>query len=145
MTPYDHAPPVSPLREEPGSPAPPPLKQSGSEKRQRNRKTDTRWDDAEYFILTERAKETGLSRNAYIRAVVTGTPGPRAQRAPHVNAVELADATAAQNKAGNLLNQIAHPLNAGRSVFARDYNLAIDKTLAALDRILEIVGRKDRQ
>ena len=95
MTPYDHAPPVSPLREEPGSAAPPPLKQSGSEKRQRNRKTDTRWDDAEYFILTERAKETGLSRNAYIRAVVTGTPGPRAQRAPHVNAVELAAATAA--------------------------------------------------
>ena len=144
MTPYDHEPPVSPLREEPGSAAPP-LKQSGSENRQRNRKTDTRWDDAEYSILSERAKETGLSRNAYIRAVVTGTPGPRAQRAPHVNAVELGKAAAALNKAGNLLNQIAHPLNAGRSVFARDYNLAVEKTLEALDRILEIVGRKDRE
>ena len=91
MTPYDHAPPVSPLSEEPGSP-PPPLNQSGSEKRQRNNKTDTRWDDAEYSILTERSKETGLSRSAYIRAVVIGTPGPRAQRAPHVTAVELGKA-----------------------------------------------------
>jgi hypothetical protein len=123
----------------------PPLKSSGSEKRQRNQKTDTRWDDAEYSALMEKAQETGLSRNAYIRAVVLGTPGPRAQRAPHVNAVELAQATAALNKAGSNLNQIAHVLNAGGSIVSQEAFAALAETRAALARILEIVGRKDRK
>ncbi len=141
---FGPAAPVSPPCEEPGSAAPP-LKQSGSEKRQRNNRTHTRWDDPEYSALTQKAQETGLSRDGYIRACALGTPGPRAQRAPHVNAEALGEATAALNKAGNLLNQIAGPLNAARSVYAREYALGIEKTLEALDRILEIVGRKDRE
>lgn len=130
-------------------PAPPPCKASGSEKRQRNNKTDVRWDDAEYAALTEKAQQTGLSVNAYIRACALGTSGPRAQRAPHVNAVVLAGATAALNKAGNNLNQIAHAFNAallgGRPIVADQCAAALAMTLEALDRILEIVGRKDRE
>jgi hypothetical protein len=116
-------------------------KPSRREKRQRNHKTDTRWDDAEYSILAERSQETGLSRNAYIRAAVTGTPGPRARRAPHLNAVELAKATAALNKAGSLLNQMAHVLNTGGSILTHECFAALAETRAALARILEIVGR----
>lgn len=148
MTPYDHAPPVSPPCEEPGSAAQS-LKKSGSEKRQRNHRTHTRWDGPEYFTLTQKAQETGLTRDGYIRACALGTPGPRAQRAPHVNAVELADATAALNKAGNLLNQIAHGVNAALLagqpiVLPPALPGAIENANAAIDRILEITGRKDR-
>lgn len=120
-------------------------KASGSEKRQRNRKTDIRWDEAEYSLLMRNAQKTGLTRNGYIRASVLGTPGPRAQRAPHVNAVELAKATAALNKGGSLLNQIAHVLNAGGSIASHETFAALAETRAALSRILEIVGRRNRE
>jgi len=123
-------------------------KASGSEKRQRNNKTDVRWDDAEYAALTEKAQEAALSVNACIRACALGTSGPRARRAPHVNAVALGEATAELNKVGSNLNQIAHALNAallsGRPIVADKCDTAIALTLQALDRILEITGRKDR-
>lgn len=116
-----------------------------SEKRQRIWKTDTRWDHAEYSALTEKAQDTGLSRNAYIRAAVLGTPGPRAQRRPPVNAEQLARATAALNKAGSNLNQIAHGLNAGGfSLTTQECFAALSETRPAAAAIREIVGRKDK-
>lgn len=115
------------------------------ENRQRNRKTDTRWDDAEYSALTDRAQETGLSRNAYIRAAVLGTPGPRAKRSPPVNAEALGRATAALNKVGSNLNQIAHVLNAGGTTLTmHECFAALAETRSAAAAIREIVGRKDR-
>lgn len=144
------APPVSPPSGKPGSAPPSSASVRRPEKRQRNNKTDTRWDDAEYAALTQKAQAAALSRNGYIRASALGTPGPRARRAPHVNAVELAEATAALNKVGNLLNQIAHAVNtallAGQPIVLPDgCAAAIEKTIEALDRILEITGHKDRQ
>jgi len=116
-----------------------------SEKRQRNRKTDIRWDDEEYSRLTEKAQETGLSRNAYIRAAAIGTPGPRARRSPLVNAEALARATAALNKVGSNLNQIAHVLNSGGAgLTTRECLAALSETRMAAAAIREIVGRKDR-
>lgn len=124
---------------------PPTPTRSGSQKRQRNRKTDLRWDDAEYSALLEKAQETGLSRNAYIRAAVLGTPGPRARRSPPVNAEALGRATAALNKVGSNLNQVAHVLNAGgTSLTERECFAALAETRAAAAAIREIVGRKDR-
>lgn len=115
------------------------------ENRQRNNKTDTRWDDCEYAALAEKSQEAGLSRNAYIRAAVLGTPGPRARRSTPVDAEALARATAALNKVGSNLNQIAHVLNAGGSgVTTEQCFAALAEVRAALCRILEIVGRKDR-
>jgi hypothetical protein len=115
------------------------------ENRQRNNKTDTRWDDDEYAALTGKAQETGLSRNAYIRAAVLGTPGPRARRSPPVNAEALARATAALNKVGGNLNQIARVHNAGgSSVTAQECSATLAEVRAALTCILDIVGRRDR-
>lgn len=145
MTPYDHEPPVSPLREEPGSAAPPPLKSSGSQKRQRMHTVQVVLDDDELAQVVDKAQACGLSLSSYGRAVLLGTPGPRARRAPHVNAVELGKATAALNKVGNLLNQMAHVLNASGSIVANECFAALAETRALLDRILEIVGRKDRE
>jgi methionine synthase I (cobalamin-dependent) len=118
---------------------------SGSQKRQRNRKTDIRWDNDEYSTLTEKAQETGLSRNAYVRAAVLGTPGPRARRSPTVNAEALGRATAALNKVGSNLNQVAHCLNAGGAgLTTQECYAALAETRAAAAAIRQIVGRKDR-
>ena len=74
-----------------------------------------------------------------------GTPGPRARRSPPVNAEALGRATAALNKVGSNLNQIAHVLNAGSATLTtRECFAALAETRAAAAAIREIVGRKDR-
>lgn len=114
------------------------------EKRQRNRKTDTRWNDDEYFALNEKAQETGLSLNAYIRAAVLGTPGPRARRSPPVNAEALGRATAALNKVGNNLNQIAHVLNAGSALLTtQECFAALAEVRAAAAAIRAVVMERN--
>jgi hypothetical protein len=119
---------------------------SGSEKRQRVHKKDTRWDEIEFATLLAAAQATGLTPSGYIRSLVLGCPGPRAQRAPSVNAQALAQATAALNKVGSNLNQIARVLNAGGvHVTAKDCSVAIGDVRAALSCILHIVGREARR
>ena len=129
---------------------PDPLRSSTSahprrpERRQRNHKTDTRWNDDEYLALNDRAHDTGLSLNAYIRAAVLGTPGPRARRSPPVNAEALGRATAALNKVGSNLNQIAHGLNAGGfSLVLQECHAALAEARAAAAAIRAIVTERD--
>ena len=125
----------------------PPLqeKRSGSQKRVRVRKIPVACDETEFLQIDDRARAVGLSRPSFLRACGLGTPGPRARRSPTVNAEALGHATAALNKVGSNLNQIAHVLNAGRShVTAQECFAALAEVRAALARILEILGRKDR-
>jgi hypothetical protein len=61
-----------------------------------------------------------------------------------LNAELLAHAVAALNKAGSNLNQIARTLNAAQAVGSKEALEALTETRAAVGRILEIVGRKDR-
>jgi hypothetical protein len=82
-------------------------------RRQRVHKVDTRWDTLEYASLLAASEATGLTRGGYIRALVIGTAGPRAQRAPSFDAHALAHATAALNRVGNNVNQIAKIMNFG--------------------------------
>lgn len=131
MTPYDNA-------------APRVSKRSGSQKRQRQFRIIVACDEAEYAEANARAEDAGMSNASYARACMLGAPGPRAQRKPHVNALELARATAALNKAGSNLNQIAHILNASRSIAVRECLAAIADTRAAVSAILELVGRRSR-
>ena len=120
-------------------------KSSHSDKRQRNRKTDTRWNDDEYIALIDRARETGLSLNAYIRAAVLGTPGPRARRTPPVNAEALGRATAALNKVGSNVNQIAQVANGGNfHRVAQECFAALAEVRAAAAAIREIVTERDQ-
>jgi hypothetical protein len=115
---------------------------SGSEKRQRVHKVDTRWDGIEHASLAAAAQTAGLTKGGYIRALVLGCPGPRSQRAPSVNAQALAQATAALNKVGSNLNQIARVLNSGgANVTTGECSSAINDVRAALSCILQIVGR----
>lgn len=124
----------------------PSFKRSGSEKRQRAKGAVlVRLLPEERAAVEEKAREVGLSLAGFLRACGLGTPGPRARRSPTVNAEALGRATAALNRVGNNLNQIAHVLNAkGTSITTQQCFAALAETRAAAAAIREIVGRKDR-
>jgi hypothetical protein len=120
-------------------------KRSGSEKRRRGAPLPVRLLPEERAALEEKAREVGLSLASFLRACALGTPGPRAKRSAPVNAEALARATAALNKVGSNLNQIAHVLNAGGvGLTTQECFAALAETRAAAAAIREIVGRKDR-
>ncbi len=117
-----------------------------SEQRQRVYKVDTRWDEIEYIALLAAAQSTGLTRGGYIRALVTGNAGHRAQRAPSYDARALAVATAALNRVGSNLNQIARILNAGAAtITAGECRTVLDDVRRAVAGILDIVGSEARR
>jgi hypothetical protein len=101
-----------------------------------------RLDEVEYLVLDEYARAAGMSRASFLRAAALGSPGPRAQRAPTVNAEALAHATAALNKVGSNLNQIARSLNSATPIAATECHATLAEVRAAVVRILDIVGRK---
>src|SRR3984957_5379726 len=104
-----------------------------------------RLDEIEYLLIGEYARMAGLSRGSFLRAAALGSPGVRAQRAPTVNAEALAHATAALNKVGSNLNQLARVFNAGAAtVTANECFTALAEERVAAARILEIVGRTNR-
>ena len=118
---------------------------SGSEKRQRGAPLSVRLLPEERAAVEENATAVGLSLASYARACMLVKPGPRAKRRAPVDAVALARATAALNKVGSNLNQIAHVLNAsGAKGIAGQSFAALAETRAAVACILEIVGRKSR-
>jgi len=115
------------------------------ERRQRVHKVDTRWDAIEYASLEAAARAAGLTRGGYIRALVLGSAGPRAQRSPSVEIEALAKAMAALNKVASNLNQITRILNAGGAIsLAHAAFATLTDTRTAVIRILDIVGRRDR-
>ena len=120
-------------------------KRSGSQKRQRRYKIAIACDEVEFIVIRERAQAAGMSRSSFSRASILGRPGPRSQRTPPINAEVLAKATAALNKAGSNLNQIAHVLNAaGARSTAGSFEAVLTEVRAAAADIREIVGRKSR-
>ena len=145
MTPFDHSPSVPAPSAEPASPAPAIYKRSGSQKRQRIKQWKIALTEEEETRALESAERVGLCRSSYGRVALLGTPGPRARRKPHVNAVELGKAVAALNKSGNVLNQMQHSLNAGGAIaLGRECSEALAANRRAADAILEAVGRTER-
>jgi len=124
---------------------PPLIRRSGSRKRQRRHTVQIVLSDDELAEVKHKAQACGLSYSSYGRASMLGTPGPRARRSPPINAEALGRATAALNKVGSNLNQVAYRLNAGdRTITEHECFAALAEVRAALARILEILGRKDR-
>jgi len=124
----------------------PPHRRSGSE--MRRRKTGAvlvRLLPEERAAVEEKAHEVGLSLASFFRACGLGTPGPRARRSPPINAEALGRATAALNKVGSNLNQMAHVLNAGGAgLTTQECLAALAETRAAAAAIRDIVRRRDR-
>jgi hypothetical protein len=93
--------------------APLPPKRRRRERRQRVDRVSVRLLPAEHRALTDKARATGLSLGAFLRAAGLGNAGPRARRRPTVHAEALGRATVALSRLGSNVNQIAHSLNAG--------------------------------
>ena len=94
-------------------PGPTPKKKKvHSETRQRTMQTKIRWLPEEFNTAAAKARASGYSFAAYIRAAATGDAGPRAQRALPVDAELLKEVLNQLGRYGNNLNQIAHQLNA---------------------------------
>jgi hypothetical protein len=146
MTPHDHAPSGPPPGGQPDGPAhEKQYKRSGSQKRQRNRFWVTALTVEEEARALEIASRLELSKCAYGRLGLLGTPGPRAKRKPHVNVVELQSAAAALNRSGHVLNQMQHSLNAGAAItLGRECSEALAANRRASDAILEALGRTER-
>lgn len=114
---------------------------SGSDRRQRVHVVGVRLLTSEYASLRTRAAEAGLRVGSYLRACALGDVGPRARRSPTVNAQQLAIAIAQLNRVGNNLNQIAHALNAARTVDARDAASTLAELRDVLGQIKAALGR----
>ena len=120
---------------------PAPLKRSGSQKRQCTNSLQISLTPEQRAVIDAWAQAAGLSASAYGKAVLFGTPGPRARRVPHVNAPVMGQAAAALNRIGNVLNQTAHALNAGGAIsMGRDYLSALDEVRAAARAIRSAAG-----
>jgi len=142
--PYDQAPPGPSSSEEPATAHPPALKRSGSQKRKRDRRWPIALDEQEEAIALERAANADLPKMAYGRAMLLGSPGPRARRKPHINKQLLSDGLSDLNRASNVANQFLPYLHAGRSItLGRECAEAIAKMRRAADAILEALGRKE--
>ena len=86
-----------------------------------------RFDDGELSVLTKRAKESGYSREAYIRSLLDGrTPRPMPPPDYHAMMREL-------HGIGNNLNQIAQKAHILNVVDVGRYD-------AALQRFVEVVA-----
>lgn len=129
-------------QESPQQKAPP--KRSGSEKRRRGAPVSIRFTTDERALVDLKARDAGLSVGSYGRATMLGDAGPRAKRAPPINAEVMGIGIAALNKAGNNLNQIAHSLNAGKAAGLKDVTGTLAAVRAAVTTIMEAMGRKDR-
>jgi hypothetical protein len=118
-------------------------RRSGSEKRQRGAPVSVRFLPDERARVDAKSRAAGLSLASYARASMLGDAGPRAKRAPTVNAELLAYAIAALNKVGANLNQIAHALNAGHAAGAKESAATLAQVRAAVRQILVATGRTD--
>ena len=81
-------------------------------KRRRRNVDHFRTDDEEHAELAARARDAGLSVDAFCRLKTLGDPGPRSRRSPPTeDRVLRAQHITAINRAGNLVNQGIHALN----------------------------------
>jgi hypothetical protein len=70
-----------------------------------------RFTPQQFEQLDATAREAGMSVGAFARAVLMGSPGPRAVRKPPVQKAELARLLGELGKVGSNVNQIARAFN----------------------------------
>ncbi len=122
---------------------PPKRNRSGSEKRERKKRVTVRLLPGERAALVLKSQATELSLASYLRACALGDAGPRSRRRPPINAELLAYATAALNRVGSNVNQIAHALNALQHPAAQDAAETLREVRAAVAQIRGAFGRDD--
>lgn len=123
----------------------PTQRRSGSQKRVRVKTWQIAMSPAEHAAGLAKAAAAGLTPSSYGRAALLGDVGVRAKRAPTVNAEAMARATAALNKVGSNLNQIAHVLNAGKAAGSAETLAAVAEVRAVLAHFRASVGMSTQE
>lgn len=118
-------------------------KNSGSEKRKRNKVLQVRLTESELAQIEAMADRVELTAPSYARSFLLDAPAPRAVRRPAVDTAQVAKLLADLGKVGSNLNQIAYHLNSGTSSVSPQ---AVESALADVaemrDACMEALGRK---
>jgi hypothetical protein len=115
---------------------------SGSEKRQRNKRSTPRFTEEEFNRIAAKADNAGLGFAAYLRAAaLDGDAGPRAQRRPPADHKALREILGHVGRIGNNVNQIARALNAGDAAKLPDLQEALQAYLDIRNAIFEALGK----
>ena len=102
-----------------------------------------RFTPGQFEQLTDTASEAGMSVGAFARAVLLGSPGPRAVRKPPVQKAELARLLGELGKIGSNVNQLARAYNQYRGLPEEQDLAAIKADLMAMRAaIMQALGRE---
>jgi len=115
---------------------------SGSEKRQRNRRSTQRYSDDEFNRIAAKADNAGLGFAAYLRAsALDGDAGPRAQRRPPADHKALRKILGEIGRIGNNINQIARAINSGDAADVPELRDALHACLDIRGAIYQALGK----
>jgi hypothetical protein len=116
---------------------------SGSEKRQRNKRSTPRFTEEEFNRIAAKADNAGLGFTAYLRAAaLDGDAGPRAVRRPPADHKALREILGHVGRIGNNVNQIARALNAGDAAMLPELQEALRAYLDIRNAIYDALGKK---
>jgi len=116
---------------------------SGSDKRQRNKRSYIRWTSDEFNQAAAKADNCGLSFAAFLRAaVLDGDTGARAQRRPPIDHKALRQSLGEVGRVGNNINQIARALNSGEKANLPELQEVLRDCIDVLNRINAALGKK---
>ena len=117
---------------------PPPRKKS--QKRQRSAQLKTPMTPREYAEASALAAAAGMTRAAWSRSKLLGTPGPRSQRRMPADAKALREIIGHLGRIGNNLNQIAYHLNLREAPEIPELRQALADYAPIRNAIYKIVG-----
>lgn len=117
---------------------------SGSEKRQRAGLLSVRLSPDERAQLDAAASAAGLSRGSFIRWQLTQGQAPRSVRRPPAELEELRQLLGQLGKIGSNLNQVAHKLNAGTTVYPGEIERALADLRDMRDAVVGALGGGER-
>lgn len=102
-----------------------------------------RCTDGELSAIDAAADRAGLSIGAFARAVLLGSPEPRARRRPPVEVREIARLFGEIGKIGSNVNQLAHHANAARALPKLSELRSINFYLMEMhDALMRALGRE---
>ena len=113
-----------------------------SQKRQRDKQIKTPCTLEEFNAIAAKANAVGMTRAAFSRTALLGTPGPRAQRRTPIDQKALAQILGQCAKIGGNINQIAKQLNTAQTVQLPELREGLTAYLGIRNAIFDALGVK---
>ncbi len=111
-----------------------------SQKRRRSAQFKTPMTPQEYAEASALAAAAGMTRAAWSRSKLLGTPGPRSQRRMPTDAKAMREIIGHLGRVGNNLNQIAYHLNTGDAPDIPELRQALADYAPIRNAIYKIIG-----